>query len=200
MSMGNLITATALRRAALDTLQANLWDYLQAVRDVALEPGELLRDQVVEPRTWERPPDIDALPVDQTPAIAVTSTGLSEAAERDGEGVHRAPWALHVFVVLRGNAVGEISDLVGIYTAAIRACLAQVGLDVEGARKPRWRGEEYAEWRTKDGDARQMGAGVVTFELAVGDVLDDTGKLTDDPTATVSSVTVASVSIQEPGP
>lgn len=162
--MGPLVTAVEIRKATQDRLEEWLPAYLA-------ELGRRYERDLPPPRTWRRLPDFRALTDDQSPALVVTSPGLVTEADRDGDGEYSATWQVNVFLAVRGQTFEETADLVGLYTAAVRACLGQQGIDIANARRPRWRGEGYNELAA--GKARTIGGGMVSFAVHVGAVLDE---------------------------
>jgi hypothetical protein len=150
------------------------------------------------PRTWTRLPDIRALTADQSPMCVVTSNGIGDVA-RSGDGDWHGVWGVQVFTVIRDIAYERVADAVGVYVAAARVALLQHGIGFDGARKPKWSGESYHEFESRD--ARSMGAGVVGFTVGVhGAVNDLSGPLEvpaapafideDDPVVASSMATV----------
>lgn len=208
MSFGPVVSARALRIGVQALLEK--WTPAVLAELVRRETGAAYGPKAwPAPRTYRRLPVDDdeafALAGDQFPMVAVTSPGLSDDAERDGDGRHQAIWWIHAIVLVRGQTWDDTADRVGLYTASLRAAAVRERVPVDGAGRLRWARERYDAVGARDG--RTLGAGVVTFRLPVGDVLDDdSGPLEppagpefawpDDPISDSASVDV--VRLQSP--
>jgi hypothetical protein len=170
--MGPLVTGLEIRKATQERLEEWLPAYLAEI-------GRRFELELRDPRSWTRLPKFRDLRADQSPSIVVTSPGLAGPPERDGDGAYFALWNLNVFIVVRGKSFEETADLVALYVAAVRATIAQQGIPIESARKPRWNGEGYDEIARNA--TRTIGAGVASFIVPIGDVLDDDAGPTELP-------------------
>lgn len=168
-----MITATHIRRWTQDVLTAHLAAHIDAA---AADPLVDMTDMLPTPRvrSWTRLPDYRALDEGQSPAIIVTSTGLTGTPDREardaGGGDYRASWQVTVYCFVRATTYHDVADLVGLYTGAIRECLLQRRLPGHSA-SVEWMDEGYNEVDTDD--ARSIGAGQVTLRVSLADVVTD---------------------------
>lgn len=167
MSVGLVVTALEVRKALQESLE--LW--LPSVLHTLADERGIDISKAPTPKSWKRLPDFRALKPDQSPAVVVASPGLAGDAVRGSDGVYSAVWNAHVFVVVRAATFDEVSDLVGLYTAAIRVAAVQHRPDSPSLKRPIWRGEGYAEIDARD--ARTIGAGIVQFRIPATQVVDD---------------------------
>jgi hypothetical protein len=174
--MGPLVTALEIRRSAQEQLQAWIPAYL-----AELERRYDIKKKLPAPKTWHRLPRFTRMSSEQSPAVLVTSPGLVEPPSRDGDGEFSAIWRLNVFVVVRGEDFQQTTDRVALYVAAVRLALMQQGIGLSSAHRPSWIGEGYDELEVDQ--ARTIGAGVASFTVRIGQVLDDQAGPTNLPTA-----------------
>lgn len=162
--MTRSVGAAQVRAAVQSTLEAWLPTY---IADAERRAGLAART-IDLPRSWRRLARFDTVAADQLPAVFVTSPGI-EVVERRGSGEHDATWRIAVTAVARGRTFEETADLVGYYTAAVRAALIQHAAHGIGATT-RWDDESYDAVAV---DAqRTLGAGVVEVLVTVRNVID----------------------------
>ena len=172
-----IITGDQVRWATLELLRQRLPAYLaaQLAQVNAYLPPE---EQLAAPaagvpwvRNWTRLADFRALDASQSPSVVVTTAGITDVPVRDEDGNYAASWLVMAFAVVREQSYERTAALVGLYTGALRECLAQHQLPGLITRR-RWVGELYNELGEPD-DTRTIGAGRVDFEVDVADVLQD---------------------------
>jgi hypothetical protein len=160
-----VVSVGAVKRAVEATLQRWMpWTLLQVAEFEGRNPA-----QITQVRTWKRLPETAVIDFDQLPAIGVASSGLIGTPESDGDLSSRATWAVQVEVVVRGKSYDEVTDLVGLYAAAVRACLMQHPSLGGFADQTMWIGEDYAAVDATK--SRTLGAAVVEVAVTVDDVL-----------------------------
>lgn len=186
-----LVTGDQVKWAALATLQEHLPTHLAStlplVNAYLPEAQQLAAPAAPNPwvRNWQRLADFRALDAAQSPSVVVTTAGITEEPERDDEGNYQAKWLVMAYAVVREQSFERTSAMVGLYTAAIRECLAVHPL--QGlVSKRRWVAELYNELDADD--SRTIGGGRVDFEVTVGDVLLDVPL--DGPVVDASMVAV----------
>jgi hypothetical protein len=147
-----ITTAGMIRSAAQDVLQARLPALLPPLADQEGLP-------LPPVRTWRRLADFLLISELESPAMVVTTPGLSGAVERRGRDT-RAPWAVRVFTVVHGRTYEETAARVAAYVAAARTVLLDEQFLGGLAGQCEWVAENYSELDT-DND-RSIGAGSVT--------------------------------------
>lgn len=185
-TLGPAIGALDVRRSAqamLELWMPSIVAELARRADVNYPPaaGESsFVDLAIPPRDYRRLPDDDIwdLATDQTPVVVVSSPGIPRV-ERDSDGLYSALWLVHTAIIVRGDTFEQTTDLLGLYLTAARLALCQHGIGLQGASKPRWRGETYREIDTDN--ARSLQGGSVTVEVTVADVMDDTAGPAEPP-------------------
>lgn len=163
-----IITAAELRRDVETYLKAALPTALQALGGWLGTDGAPFPMPV--PRTWERLPSFETIAERQSPAVVVTTPGLTPG-RRDGDGDYTVRGVVAVFAVVRGRDYHETADRVAGYVAAIRLALLNDPAAV-GATGVVWTEEAYDELAA-DRD-RTIGAGRVTvaYDLAAPGTFD----------------------------
>jgi hypothetical protein len=171
-----IITRQDVERAALDTLQTWIDTYLA---EVERQNGMAVRS-LPRPRSWTRRNEFEHWPEDQIPAIIVVSPGLTDPPMGTGSGAFRANWDLGVAVVAEGQQTNNTRDLVGYYTAAIRALIIQRQSLGGFAMGVIWRDERYDDISDLE-VGRTLASGQVVFSVTVeGIVSTKAGPLTPD--------------------
>lgn len=191
-SYGPVVTARKVRNQTLQLLRDWFVDALLEVFDqeeyeqADLSPSTLVRSWAVlaEPRDARE---------DQMPAVFVTSPGLSDQPERNGDGQHTATWSVVVTIVVRGDTFQETADLVAVYAAAARLVLGQHkslgGLSIGTY----WRAEDYSALDISA--TRTLGAGQVEFDVVIPNVMNDRGgppgEVPEFPAVDIEKINVA---------
>jgi hypothetical protein len=171
-----IITRQDVEQAALDTLQIWIDTYLA---EVERQKGITVRS-LPRPRSWTRRNEFERWPEDQIPAIIVVSPGLSDPPMGTGNGAFRADWDLGIAVVAEGQQTNSTRDLVGYYTAAIRALIIQRPSLGGFAMGVIWTGERYDDISDTE-IGRTMASGQVLFQVTVeGIVSTKAGPVTPD--------------------
>lgn len=159
-------SAAELRAAVQASLQARLPDVFAAI---AARTGL----EMPAPRTWERLTDFTAIAERQSPAVVVTTPGITPGA-RDGDGDYAGLAEVAIFCVVRGRDWAETADRVAWTVTAIRwALFADPGLS-GAATGVTWVSEAHDELATAAD--RTIGAGRVTVRYTV----DVTATMPDD--------------------
>lgn len=174
----SLLTADDLCKAAETTLRDHL-PALAAARGL---------DPVVE---WKQVPTPDALSTANTPAMAITSPGLTEPPARRS-GTVDATWRIVIGVYDRGDDYGDTAARTRKWAAVVRQVILQHPTLGGVANGVAWVGEEYAE-RPERSSARTLGGCAVAFDVSARDVIDTkpyTDPATADPTVTSTHRTV----------
>lgn len=148
-----IVTAGAVRRAGEALLREHLPAKLAEMADAEGLP-------LPEPRSWSRLADFTTIAEHQSPAVVVTTPGISEVLPSAGCRAQVATWQLRVFVVVRGRTYEETADRVAAYTAAVRSVLLEARRLEGFSASVTWAGETYQELSADD--ARTVGAGSVT--------------------------------------
>lgn len=147
-----ILSAAELRRTVEQVLRARLPLALMAVEAHLDLPMPV-------PVTWERLADFTTIAERASPAVVVTTPGITPGA-RDADGDYTARGEVRVFAVVRGRDYAETADRVAGYVTAIRwSLLADEGLDGL-ARGVTWTGEAHAELASDTN--RTIGAGSVS--------------------------------------
>jgi hypothetical protein len=140
-AFGELVAASDVEGALLDTVQLWLADYLAEVdRTHGRAPGTLPM-----PRSWVISSDVEKMPEDQTPAVVIASPGLTDPPLADGRGVYTARWRINVAIHLSARGNAHALRLAREYVLALRALLVQQqNLSPElGIRRVDWMDERY---------------------------------------------------------
>jgi hypothetical protein len=127
---------------------------------------------------------VDKWAEDQLPACVVVCPGLADTPNRQGDGLHDGEWALGVGVIVSGRDQESTDELVGIYTAAVRAAMVQhpslpqwveeLGKFVPFASGMRWIDEDAIPDLGFD-DSRTIAGGRVALGVYVDSVVDSFG-------------------------
>ncbi len=147
-----ITTAAGLRRSAQQVLQ----EHLPVLLPLLAEQEGLELPPI---RTWRRLGDFLLISELESPAMVVTTPGLSGQVERRGRDT-RAPWAVRVFTVVHGRTYEETADRVAAYIAAARTVLLDEQFLGGLAARCEWLAETYSELDTNTD--RSIGAGSVT--------------------------------------
>lgn len=156
--------------AVLASLQLWLPDYLREVERQAGLDAEVLEG----PRSIGWAPEMTKWPEDQLPSLIVVSPGTSEDPERDGEGVHRARFALNVGVVASAADERDTRRLAQLYGAVVRGCLLQHRILAEEIQVVAWNGEGYDDIPQAAEMRRTVALGLNRFTVEIGDLVSDT--------------------------
>lgn len=198
-----IVTRQEVEMAALNTLKLWFDTYLAEVeRQKGLDVRQLPR-----PRSYIRKNEFDRWPEDQIPAIIVISPGLVGPPSGTGSGSFRGDWQLGVAVITEGQDNDNTRDLVGYYTAAIRALILQRPSLGGFAMGVTWEDERYDDISDTE-VGRTMASGQVVFQVTVedlvstkaGPVTPDTPPVTppdDSPTWPIATTVTADVQIVE---
>lgn len=165
---GTIVTEAQVRNAVKEHLR--IWSpaYLAEIaRRAGLDAAALppFRSFITstEPDSW---------PEDQLPTCVVIAPGLLGEPARHGR-TYSARWAVGVGVVVSGQTREGTSDLVGLYTAAVRALMLQNQRISDLITGVTWTDERYDELGSEDG--RTIAAGQVIFGVDIEDALDVMG-------------------------
>lgn len=184
---GQIISAKAVERAVVESLNVWLNDYL----------GELERVEGYDPNAIERPlgiitsSDFAKWPEDQIPLVVVINLGLSGKPERHHDGKYSASWLVGIAAIVSDQDQSATRDLAFTYLTAIRAAILQhkmlkSPLHPDGfANFSMWHDETYGDIAFNE--SRTLGAGRSIFEIGVEDVTTEfAGPRVpyDDPTQT----------------
>jgi len=178
---GAIKTGTDVRDAFRSTLIAWMPTYLAEVaRQAGLVPLTPGQPALAPVRSWKVVTDFNSIPDDAMPAAMVSSTGTVGRPERRAGGITRATWALDCSIVVNGIGWDDTAARVGWYIGAARAAVAQHGSLGDFAQDTMWVSENYG--RIPSAESRTLGAGVVTFTVAVESVMTiGTGPAAPDP-------------------
>lgn len=166
---GPIVAAPAMRKAITATLQLWLPSTLaETARQAGLTAPQVAALPLVKTWKWIAVNDAARLPVDQLPAVFVTSPGLADGPARNGKGSYTYEWNATVTAVARGQSYEDTADLVGFYVAAIRtACVQQPSFGGFSTACV-LAGEDYALFDASV--ARTIAAGFVDLVVTVKDV------------------------------
>lgn len=160
---GLIVTASALEQATLALLQARLVAYGQAVAAQAGVPAP------APPRSYTAAAGLDRWAEDQLPAVVVVCPGTVGRPELR-EGTYSAAFGLVLGLYCSAATEGSTHELVRLWCAAARTCLAQApslgGLCSDLVLLD----ESYAELPV-DG-RRSVAAGTVAWEARVDAISD----------------------------
>jgi hypothetical protein len=172
----DIITRQEVEQAAMITLQTWLDTYLA---EVERQKGLAVRS-LPRPRSWMRRNEFEHWPEDQIPSIIVISPGIAEPPTGTGSGAFRANWLLGVAVVAEGQQTNNTRDLVGYYTAAIRALIIQRPSLGGFAMGVTWTDERYDDISDTE-IGRTLASGQVVFQVTVENIVSTkAGPLTPD--------------------
>lgn len=153
--------------------------------------SQLGRGDLPDFRSVSTSNDADIWPEDQLPAAIVICPGLAAEPRKRSNG-WSARWALGLGAVVSAGTRSDTLDLIGIYTAAMRAMILQHPSLGSFAAGTYWSGERYDELLTQD--ERTIAAGQVIFVVDVDAVVDSRG----GPSSPISIEKVLiSVSVKE---
>lgn len=171
-----IITRQDVELQVIDTLKDWFDTYLAEVeRQNALDVRQLPR-----PRSYSRRNEFERWPEDQIPAVIVISPGLVEPPVANGSGEFRGYWGVGVAVIAEGQDTDNTRDLVGYYTAAIRALILQRPSLGGFAMGVTWEGEHYDDISDVE-MGRTLASGQVVFQVEVeGIVSTKAGPVTPD--------------------
>jgi hypothetical protein len=177
---GRIITRGDVRDAVTDHLQ----EWSQAyIGEVAVQRGKG-RCDLPQFRSFRfSTEDVDKWPDDQLPACVVVCPGLADTPDRQGDGVHDGEWSVGVGVIVSARDQESTDELVGIYTAAVRAALIQHPSLGGFASGVRWIDEDTIPSLGFD-DSRTIAGGRVVLGVKVDAVVDSFGgpkAAPDDP-------------------
>jgi hypothetical protein len=163
---GSLVAASDVEAAVVALGRKWIADYLAEVeRQHALEVGSLPL-----PRAWVITSDVEKMPEDQTPAVVVSSPGLTDPPTADGQGRYTASWRLLLSPVVSARGNEHALRLARLYALALRALvLQQQVIDPDlAAVRVEWRDERYDVLDSIDD--RTVCVGLVELAVVVADV------------------------------
>lgn len=171
-----IITRQEVELRVTNTLKDWIDTYLAEVeRQNGLDVRQLPR-----PRSYSRRNEFDHWPEEQIPAVIVVSPGLVGRPVANGSGEFRGQWGVGVAVIAEGQDVNNTRDLVGYYTAAIRALILQRPSLGGFAMGVTWEDERYDDISDID-VGRTLASGQVVFQVEVeGIVSTKAGPVTPD--------------------
>lgn len=179
---GRLVGANHVEDAALGVLREWLPTYIYEVeRQSGLAPGN-----IALPRSWRISSEVEKMPEDQTPAVVLSSPGISTLPLTNGARQYQAQYVLEAAGVISARGGMEEAGtpralrLARLYALALRACLVQQADDDSYLFRRDWIGEEYDVLPSIDD--RTICVAKVRFSIEVPDVLtSDAGPI--DPMA-----------------
>jgi hypothetical protein len=163
---GPIFVPSFLEQAVIDTLKLWLPTYLAEV-ELQLEREQGL---IEPPRSYTTRRRFEKFPEDQIPTCVVVSPGLANEPHKEGDGSHRAEWALGVGVIVSAPDQESTNLVAKIYGAAIRACLLQKSSLGGVASGITWYDESYDDLPSDD-TARTLGAAALYFRVEVEDIV-----------------------------
>jgi hypothetical protein len=116
---GAIVTGATVRAHVEATVKAFMPAYLA---EVARQDGRTSTPPNI--RAWVPSVDPETFPADQLPAGLVIVPGIVAGPSRRAN-TYSVGWQVGVGAVVRSTTRGEVMDLLSVYTAAIRAILAQ---------------------------------------------------------------------------
>lgn len=128
------------------------------------------------PKAYEIATRINNLVDAQTPYLILISPRMPSPPQMDGEGKYFAWWNIFIGVVTETKDNDSSQTAAGRYAAAVRAILLnRQSLKVEDgdeafAEECEWRGEQYDDILTEEGEATNLAAARVLFAYKVPDV------------------------------
>lgn len=157
---GPIVTSRDVRQALRDTIR--LWatsyiDVMAARSGLDLPPiGH-----------WEAIYEDRAMPADQQVACWVTTVGTDpkHPPTRQGDGTYLATWLAQANLVIYGRSWDEAHDRMALYSAAIRAAVAQHGSLGGFASATVWLGDATQERERQR--TRTVLVGIVLFRITV---------------------------------
>jgi len=162
---GDIITGIDVEKAAADTIQLWLPDYLA---EVGAKYG-FARGTLPVFRSYVPALTIDKFEEDQTPSCVIVAPGTLDVPERR-QGAANVRWSLGIGCVVSGKDRDNTRLLAVIYAAAVRTMLLQkssLGGFAEGVN---WISERYDSLPASAEMARTLGAGVLQFGVDVNKV------------------------------
>jgi hypothetical protein len=165
---GRIITRGDVR----DAVTAHLKDWAKAyIGEVAVQRGKE-RCDLPQFRSFRfSTEDVDKWAEDQLPACVIVCPGLADAPDRQGDGIHDGEWSVGVGVIVSGRDQDSTDELVGIYTAAVRAALVQHPSLGGFASGVEWIDEDTIANLGFD-DSRTIAGGRVVLKVKVDSVVD----------------------------
>ena len=165
-----IIDGGEVEQRVQDTLKAWFPTYL---RELELQTNDYEEGQLPAPRAYNVSESLDTFSEDQLPAIAVISPGLADRPTKTGDGKWSAIWEIGVGIVVSARDEATTRNLSRLYSAVIRAIMLQkrsLGGFADGVL---WIDEAYDPLRVEE--ERTFQAGMLTFHVIVGDVVDQQG-------------------------
>lgn len=159
---GRIFTAATLEEAALDQLRRLLSAYGDEVA------GQHGMEFPTAPRSYTAAAQLDKWVEDQLPAVVVVSPGTSGRWEMR-DGCYSAVFGLVVGVYVSASTQKATHDLVRLWPAAVRACLAQTPSLGGLVTRLEPLAERYDERPAQD--RRTLGMGSVAFEARVNEIV-----------------------------
>lgn len=148
--------------------------------------------------TWQQLPTIEALSTARFPAIAITSSGLTQSPSFSvSENSWAGTWRLVVGVYDRGRDHADTQARIRVWCACIRSSLLRNRSLSGTADSLAWVGEEFALLPNRN-QARSIAAGAVAFDVTarIPALFDPPSSGGDWP---VVLTTPTSVSVRPPG-
>lgn len=177
---GTILTAQDVTKAAEDTLKAWSPAYLA---EVGVQHG-LARGDLPEIRSWEAWPVFEQWPENQLPAIVVVTPGTNAVPEMLNKQATVA-WSIGVAIVVSARDEEATADLIGYYSAAVRALMIQKGSLGGFAVETSWVSERFDDIPILE-QARTLRTAMVMFSTIVEGMVQRYGgpaEPPDDPTA-----------------
>ena len=191
---GQIITGADVREAVEATLRAWMPAYLG---EIAAVRGKS-RGDLPTFRSYQSATSVDSWPEDQLPACIIVAPGLAGPPEKHGSE-YTATWSVGVATVNSASTREATTELVELYTAAIRSAVMQHPSLGDFASGLEWIDESYDELGFEE--SRTIAAGQVILGVQVDGVLDSSQgtktppvnpNVTPDTWPTVESTSVSS--------
>lgn len=168
---GRIITRGDVRDAVMDHLK----NWSKAYIGEVATQREKARCDLPDFRSWRfSTEDGEKWPEDQLPACVVVCPGLADTPIRQGDGIHDGEWSVGVGVIVSARDQDSTDELVGIYTAAVRAALVQHPSLGGFASGVEWIDEDTIPNLGFD-DSRTIAGGRVVLKVRVDSVVDSFG-------------------------
>lgn len=175
---GPILTEGDVRHAAEETLKLWLPSYLG---EVAAQHG-MARDTLPLIRSWKAVPVFEQWPEEQLPAIVVVAPGTNSVPEKMDNKI-TVGWSLGVAVIVSAKDEESTADLIGLYSAAIRALLSHKGSLGGFAEGSTFMSERFDEHPIPE-QGRTLRTAMVMFSVLVAGMNKVRGgpRVADDPT------------------
>lgn len=158
---GPILTEGDVRHAVEDTLR--LW-FPAYLSEVASQHG-MARGTLPHIRSWKSVPVFDQWPEDQLPACIVVTPGTNNLPEMLNKQA-TAAWTVGVALVVSAKDEESTGDLIGYYSAAVRALLVHKGSLAGFASETHWTSERFDEHPIPE-QSRTLRSAMVMFSVTV---------------------------------